>query len=55
MSFFIKLLIRIVSIAIIVLLTIVFGEALKYIFGLAGLACLLYVIFSGSNSGNGIE
>lgn len=48
MNFFINLLVGVVSIAIVGLLTVVFGEALKYILGLAGLGCLLYVIFSFS-------
>jgi len=55
MNFFLNLLVGVVSIAIVGLLTVVFGEALKYILGLAGLGCLLYVIFSANNSGNGIE
>ena len=54
-KFFINVLIGVVSIAIVGFLTFVFGEALKYILGLAGIACLLYVIFTGGNSGNGID
>ena len=55
MNFIINLSIGTISIAIVGCLTMVFGEALKYILGIAGLACLLYVIFYGNYSGNGAE
>jgi len=45
MNFFTKLLVGVVSVAIVGLLTGFFGESLKYILGLAGLAYLFYVIF----------
>ena len=54
-SILINLSIGVISIAIVGCLTIVFGEALKYILGIAGLAWLLYVIFYGNYSGKGVE
>jgi hypothetical protein len=45
MNILINLSIGVISIAIVGCLTLVFGEALKYIIGIAGLVWLLYVIF----------
>ena len=55
MSFIIKLSIGALFIAIVGYLTIVFGETLKYILGIAGFAWLLFVIFFRKNSDNGVE
>jgi len=55
MSFIINLTIGTLSIATVGCLTILFGDALKYILGIAGFAWLLYVIFYRNNSDNDAE
>ena len=55
MNFIINLSIGALTIAIVGCLTMVFGEALKYILGIAGFACLSYVIFDGNYSDKGVE
>ena len=55
MNFIVNLLIGALTIAIVGCLTMVFGEALKYILGIAGFAGLFYVIYYGNYSDKGVE
>ena len=55
MYFLIVSLIVLAVFAILVPLSLIYGEALKYTLGLVGFAYLIYAIFFGYYPGNGID